>query len=280
MAIALAVTALAVPANASAAAFFLFDRASAAPNERVTVRTGGTPQDFTLRRRVKPFQRPVRLYLVRKDAAAKVRSRFDPRLNFVGSLVADRNGRGLLKFSVPPLDAASYTIAFWCPGCAAYSRGRTFFVQQPDQFAQQYRSQALLRIAAIQSCPVTIPNGSRPPGQPPGSWHGNGLLWGLLRPDGVDSIPPDRVATDGSIFDKLIWATSSASRAPKVSGERLDARSPPLRVLTVRKGSFSGATKPSWATAVVVPAAGCWRLSAHVGDVSLTYVVDVVVRAG
>jgi hypothetical protein len=104
------------------------------------------------------------------------------------------------------------------------------------------------------------------------------VLWGLLRPDGVNSVSPDRVGPDGSIFDKLIWATSSASRAPAVSGERIDSSSPPLRVLTVRKGSFSGATRPSWATAVVFPAAGCWRLRARVADVSLTYVVNVVVR--
>jgi hypothetical protein len=132
----------------------------------VKVRAGGTPKGFTLKRRVKLFQRPVRLYLVQNDAAAKVRSRFDPRLNFIGSVVPDKNGRGLLTFSVPPLDPGTYTIAYWCPGCAAYSRGRTFFVQQADQFVPGYRSQALLRIETTQSCPVTLPNANRPPGQP------------------------------------------------------------------------------------------------------------------
>src|SRR5438094_10669361 len=114
--------ALAAPASAGAALFFLFDHASAAPNDRLTVRTGGTPKNFKLKQRVKPFQRPVRLYLVRKDLARQVRSRFDSRLNLIGSLVADKNGRGFMRFNVPPLDPATYTIAAWCPGCAAYSR--------------------------------------------------------------------------------------------------------------------------------------------------------------
>src|SRR5712691_11619285 len=53
--IALALVALAVPVNANAALFFLFDQPSAAPNDRMTVRTGGTPKNFKLKQRVKPL---------------------------------------------------------------------------------------------------------------------------------------------------------------------------------------------------------------------------------
>lgn len=104
-----ALVALAAPANAGAALFVLFDRPSAAPNDRMTVRTGHTPKDFILSRGVKPFQRAVRIYLVRNDVAARVRSRLDSRLNFVGSITPDKNGRGLLTFSVPPLDTVDRT---------------------------------------------------------------------------------------------------------------------------------------------------------------------------
>jgi hypothetical protein len=135
-----AFVALSAPTSAGAALFFVFDQPTGAPNERVTVRAGGTPKGFTLNQRVKPVQRPVRLYLVQNDAAAQVRSRFDPRLNFIGSVVPDKNGRGLVTFSVPPLDRGTYTIAYCCPGCAAHSRGRTFFIQQADQFVPHYRS--------------------------------------------------------------------------------------------------------------------------------------------
>jgi len=276
--IAVALVALAAPANGRAALVFLLDRPSASPNDRVTVRTGGTPRDFTLSQRAKPLQRPVRVYLVRTDVAVEVHSRFDPRLNFVGSLVPDRNGRSLLTFSVPPLDS-EYTLAYWCPGCATSSRGRTFFVQQPDQFVQPYRSQALLRISTTQSCPVTLPNADRPPGQPRSvSWYGNGLLWAGLTPDGTYAVSQDRVGADGSIGNKLLWVTTPPWREPTISGERLDAAAPPLRVLGVNRGSFSSADKPSFMSAVTFPAAGCWRLKARVGDVSLSYVVDVAVR--
>lgn len=277
--VAVVLVALSAPANARAALFFLFDRPSASPNDRMTVRTGGTPKGFALSQRVKPLQRPVRLYLVRSDVAVEVHSRFDSRLNFVGSVVPDKNVRGLLTFSVPPLDSGAYTLAYWCPGCATYSRGRTFFVQQTDQFVQRYRSQALLRIDTTQTCPVTLPNGNRPLGQPCNvSWYGNGLLWAGLRADGIYAVPQDRVGADGSIGNKLLWVTTPPWRAPTISGERLDAPAPPLRVLGVNQGSFSSAEKPSFMSAVSFPAAGCWRLRARVGDVSLSYVVDVVVR--
>ena len=87
--------ALAAPATSGAATFFLFDRPNGVPNDRITVRTGATPAGFVLSRRVKPFQRAVRIYLVRDDVAAQVHTRLDARLTFVGSLVPDRNGRGL-----------------------------------------------------------------------------------------------------------------------------------------------------------------------------------------
>jgi hypothetical protein len=277
--IAVVLVALAAPANARAALFFLLDQPSAAPNDRVTLRTGGTPTAFTPRQRVKPLQRPVRLYLVRTELAVETHSRLDARLKFVGSVLPDKNGRALLTFSVPPLDAGTYTLAYWCPGCAASSRGRTFFVQHPDQFAQRYRSRTLLKIDTTQSCPVTLPNANRPPGQPRNmSWHGNGLLWAGVAADGTYAVDQDRVGADGSIFNKLLWVTTPPWSRPTISGERLDAPAPPLRVISVNQGSFSGADKPSYASAVTFPTAGCWRLTARVADVSLSYVLDVVVR--
>jgi hypothetical protein len=222
---------------------------------------------------VKPFQRPIRLYLVGHDLTAQVHSRLDSRLSFVGSIVPDKNFRGVLTISVPPLDADEYTIAYWCPACAAHSRGRTFFVQEPDQFVPRYRAQGLLRIGAGASCPVTLPNRNRPPGRPRSAfWHGNGLLWTRLNPDGVYAVSPDRVGSDGSIGNKLLWVTTPPWRPPAVSGERVDAPAPRLRVSEANRGSSD------FMIPVTFPTAGCWRLSARVGDISLTYVVRVVVR--
>jgi hypothetical protein len=60
-----------------------------------------------------------------------------------------------------------------------------------------------------------------------------------------------------------------------VRGERLDAPSPPLKVLNVFWG-HSSTGKWSWATPVEFPSEGCWRISGRVDDVSLTYVGRVV----
>jgi hypothetical protein len=279
--VAVALVALAVPANGEAALYFLFDRPSGVPNELVTVRTGATPRRFALDQRVKPYQRPVRLYLLPEALVAQVHSRFDPRLSFLGAIVPDRKGLGLVRFSVPPLDAGAYTIAYWCPGCAASSRGRTFFVQDAEQFTKRYRTQARLRIEATASCPVTLPNGNRPPRQPRNvGWYGNGLLWAGLTADGVDAAPPDRVDPNGAIANKLLWVTTPPTQVPTLAGERIDATAAPLRVLGMNHGSFSSAANPSFMSPVVFPMAGCWRLTARVGDISLTYVVRVVVRQG
>lgn len=267
------------PTNGSAALFFLFDRTTVVPNDRVAIRTGGTPADFILSRRARPLGQPVRLYLVPNDIARTVHSRLDPRLEFVGSLVPDRRGRGILTFSVPPLDSDTYAVAYWCPACATYSRGHTFFVQEAAEFREPYRSRARLRIAWTDQCPVTTPNGKRPPKTPAGpGWHGNGLLWAGLPRDGAMVIPPERVEADGSLFNKLGWSTTPAGSAPSISGQRLDGPAAPLRVIATYFGSSSNSPRPSWATPVLFSTPGCWRITARVRDLTLTYVVSVVIR--
>ncbi len=135
-------------------------------------------------------------------------------------------------------------------------------------------------MAATASCPVTLPNGNRPPGQPRNvSWYGNGLLFAGLTSDGVNAFAPDDVDADGAIGDKLLWVTTPPWRTPTLSGERLDAPAPPLRVLGMNQGSFSSAANPSYMSPVNFPSAGCWRLRLRLDDLSLTYVVQVVVSS-
>ncbi|HEU5490189.1 MAG TPA: hypothetical protein VFU84_05290, partial [Gaiellaceae bacterium] len=152
-----AVLAAVAASSASAALFFLFEPTAAKPGDVVTIRTGGTPASFTARHRKQPLQRPVRVYLVPSDIAGEVRGRFDPRISFVGSLVPDQDTHGLLSFRAPPLDTGAYAVAAWCPGCATYSRGETFFVLAPAK-SSRYRKQMTLRLelpAATGGCPVT-----------------------------------------------------------------------------------------------------------------------------
>jgi hypothetical protein len=250
--------ALAAPTDALAGQVFLFDRTSAEPNERVTIRA------------TTAARAAVRLYLVRTDEVDRARNPRDARLTFIGTLVPGRK----LTFSVPPLDAATYELATWCPRCS----GAPFSLQRPERLVRSNRAKATLRIEDIPTCPVTLPNGDRPAGQPRRmSWYGNGRLWAGLTADGTRPVLRFEVAADGSIGDKLPWVTTPRSERPTISGERIDETAPPLRVLGVNRGSFSGAADPSYMSAVSFPTAGCWRLRARVGDVSLVYVVRIVV---
>jgi hypothetical protein len=143
--------AVSVAAAATGAAhgslFFLFNPTHAAHGDEVVIRTGGTPRSFHLGDRVRPFQSPLRVYLVPEGVAASVRSRTDPRLVRVGMLVPDRNGHGVLKFRVPQLPPGTYAVAAWCPGCGAYSFGHRFFTFPDDpQIVPRYRALMFLRI--------------------------------------------------------------------------------------------------------------------------------------
>jgi hypothetical protein len=243
--------ALVLPAGTRAANGFVFDRAGAAPNDRVTVRT-------------RDFAPSARLYLVRSGSVPAVRSRTDRRLSFIGTLARDRRGSGALTFSMPPLDAGTYELASW-------SRGKGVSLQRS----------ARLQLRTTSSCPVTRPNGSRPPGQPRSvNWYGNGLLWAGVERDGTYAVPQDRVGADGSIGNKLLWVTTPPWERPTISGERIDGDAPPLQVIRVNTGSFSEAVNPSHMSPVGFPIAGCWRVTARLGDVSLVYVVRVEVATG
>lgn len=262
-----AVIAAGVASSASAALFFLFKPTTADAGDVVTVRLGGTPATFTLEQRKKPCRNGIRLYLVPSGVADEVTSRFDPRLHFIGRIVADRISRGVLSFRAPPLDSGAYALASWCPGCARYSFGRTFFVQTIPRVPRLRRSLGLrVRLPpATETCPVSG-TGS----------YGNGLLSTSLPDDGILVA---RTGPDG-LFQKLGWLPHTAfPDALSVRGERLDAASPPLRVLSVNWGYSKAPGRPeigSWRSAVKFPSDGCWRITGRVKDISLSYVIKVV----
>ena len=244
--------------SAQAALFFLFKPTTAEAGSVVSVRLGGTPPTFTLADREEPFQRAMRLYLVPANVAGEVGSRYDKRLHFAGVLVPDKHSRGVLSFRVPPLDTGPYALAYWCPGCARFSRGVKFGVQTVPKVSR-YRRWMGLRVRlpdAATTCPVS--------GE---GTYGNGLLSTTLPVEGVLAAPR---RADG-LSAKLPWTphTPYPEGELVVAGERLDGDGE-LRVHTVRWG-----TGNSWRTAVSFPSAGCWRITGRVRDVSLSYVVRV-----
>jgi hypothetical protein len=253
---------------AGAALFLLFDPVSAEPGDAVTVRLGGTPAGYTRAQRETPTQRPIRVYLVRNEDADGVKSRFDPRLHFVGAIVPDRRHRGVLTFRAPPLDSGTYVAAAWCPGCARYSFGRTFFASGLPE-TSRYRGRLAVRLelpaATGTSCPVSSGR------------VGNGIL--STGVPGSAGVLATRRDVDGTLFQKLWWLPKRGFHGRlAVRGERLDAPGE-MTVLSVNWG-YSSDGRGSWASAVAFPSEGCWRLSGRVGDVKLTYVVKVVAGCG
>lgn len=124
------------------------------------------------------------------------------------------------------------------------------------------------------TCDVTIPNESAPPGQTatPGI-HGNGALWTWLWTDGTIVFRPGGpglVLEDGSLRMKFPW--SSVAGDVSVEGRRLDAPAPPLRARVQKASSPKG----FYPTALIFPTEGCWEVTAHAGDASLTIVTRVV----
>ncbi|HXG76908.1 MAG TPA: hypothetical protein VNJ53_10090 [Gaiellaceae bacterium] len=260
--------ALTAPA-APSALFFLFDPTNARAGEIATVRLGGTPPGFGNADRERPFRPALRVYLVARGAAAEVGGRFDPRLSFLGRIVPDRRVRGLLRFTVPPLDTGDYVLAYWCPGCARFG-GATFGVQTVPQVSR-YRLRMGLRVdlpaATADRCPATVARDSK-------GRYGNGLLQTTLGRDGRLRA----LRRDGVLFQKLAWLPLAGLRGTLVvRGERLDAPGR-MRVLGVYWGHASRgpAAQGSWASAVTFPSAGCYRITGRVGDVALSYVASVV----
>ena len=205
-------------------------------------------------------RQPVRLYLFRRGAGAEPRSRFDPRLHFLGLVTPDARGRGALGVRVPPLDTGTYSVAVWCPGCDGSGLS-----------VPRRTSLSLSTDARPDSCPATTPGGLGGKGE---GLHGNGLLSVFVGPDGANV---GQREPDGTVFDKLGWIPRTGLTGTlRVSGQRLDAPSAPMRVLGVNWGNSFPSGKGSWMSAVVFPAEGCWRLTGRVRDIALTYVVRVV----
>lgn len=129
-------------------------------------------------------------------------------------------------------------------------------------------------IAAISSCPVTIPNRSNPPGvaaTESGNIHGNGVLWVTIAYGGVIPSGKNNQQSDGSIRMKFPWWRGDIGEL-KISGVRLDEAAPPLRA-DVPSGY---GTTGFQASAIFFPTVGCWEVTGKAGSASLTIVVKVV----
>jgi outer membrane murein-binding lipoprotein Lpp len=131
----------------------------------------------------------------------------------------------------------------------------------------EHRRQLALarRVAAVDPCPITRPNGSVPPGSTFGAeFHGNGALWVGLPPANVVVREPE---ADGSISDKFGWWRAVSGQL-RIEGRRLDGTAPPLRAGVPDGYGDSGFQS----SGIIFPTEGCWEVTGRVGDASLTFV--------
>lgn len=154
-------------------------------------------------------------------------------------------------------------VLYWLPLWLLLAAGCVDAAGRPLEF---------LPLAAASTCPITQPNGALPPGeQPSAGLHGNGELWTALWPDGVVRIPPEHVQADGTLGMKWPW-WRGVSGPLTITGRRLDAPAAPLRAHIPDGYGETGFQ----ATGLEFTSPGCWEVTGHVGDATLTFVTLVV----
>ncbi|MBA2461515.1 MAG: hypothetical protein H0V45_07105 [Actinobacteria bacterium] len=129
-------------------------------------------------------------------------------------------------------------------------------------------------IGSSSACPVTTPNRSNPPGVAAAdstNIHGNGVLWVAIAYGGVIPAGESNQQPDGSIRMKFPWWRGVFGEL-KITGVRLDAAAPPLRVEIPSGYGNTGFQ----ASGLIFPTEGCWEVTGRVGSAALTLVVQVV----
>jgi hypothetical protein len=151
-------------------------------------------------------------------------------------------------------------------------------------------SVAATRAAALFPCRVTIPNQSAPPGRRSSrASHGNGALWVTLPENGaVVAFAPGKGGlatkwTDGALIVESRphspirvkfpwWGAQSVRGDLRISGHRLDRPAPALRV----DGQPGSGQDGFWASSVIFPTIGCWKVTGAIGAARLAFAVRVM----
>jgi LysM repeat protein len=129
------------------------------------------------------------------------------------------------------------------------------------------------------ACPVTQPNGSLPPGTQSSpttddpDLYGNGELWTVLQPDGKVLLSPENQRADGTYAVTWPWYLGTEGQLT-IEGKQLDAQAEPLKYeLSEPFNNFQGST-------LIFPATGCWQITGHAGNASLTFITEVMLASG
>jgi hypothetical protein len=137
--------------------------------------------------------------------------------------------------------------------------------------------QAFVPALPTTACAATTPNGVAATEKQDPSSHGNRQVsvgpFGLW-PDGTVVFKPGGagfVTRDGSLGMKFGWQRGVRGQL-RVDGRRLDASAPPLRAEVPSGYGDLGFQ----ATYLIFSTPGCWEVTGHVGDASVTFVTMVV----
>jgi LysM repeat protein len=122
-------------------------------------------------------------------------------------------------------------------------------------------------------CPVTQPNGSLPPGTQSSpttadpNLYGNGQIWTVLKPGGQVMIPMEHQRPDGSF--EITWPWYLGVQDPlTIEGKNLYTQDSLQYTLAEPFNNFQQST-------LIFPTLGCWQITGHAGDASLTFVIDL-----
>lgn len=136
------------------------------------------------------------------------------------------------------------------------------------------------------SCPITVPQDppfTAPPPYSPDSpfgsnfWYGSHALWTDLPKDGIwYALPHNPEGYTQKVFwwrEGYIW-NEEPEPALTVTGERLDASSPPL-IVSRATNAYASDIGSAMLVGVDFPTLGCWKITGKYADAELSFVVWV-----
>jgi hypothetical protein len=124
---------------------------------------------------------------------------------------------------------------------------------------------------ALRACPVTVGNGSSPPGVPSDrTFFGGDGLWTVLWPHGLVVVPADDIGRNGILGMKFPWWRGPGVRGSlHITGEEIGSGLPIMaRTAGYGRTGFN-------ASGLLFPKEGCYRVTARAGAAELTFVTLV-----
>jgi hypothetical protein len=108
-------------------------------------------------------------------------------------------------------------------------------------------------------------------------WYGSSSLWTAVRQNGIwEALPHSHQGYTQKVFwwrEGYVW-DDEPEPALIVSGERLDAASPPL-MASKATNAYAGDIGSARLVGVDLPTLGCWKITGKYADAELSFVVWV-----